>query len=215
MKEMDINQQSDISQVIKINQDFLDKMLEIIRKYEIGETYSNQEPSMKTKFKERQFGADESIADRLSDFLVLHKPSRDLRIESDTLVDTLMVKIHTGEDDLREKSNAIAEVHYLEGNQITLKSMSLNDGTGWGLYTWHTIYVSLPNVALKDIKEFHIKFTSGKRYFTDQEDRWDLNDLTVNIMTSGSIGEEIIGLSGTPLHNFYSQTPDFPYFFNW
>ena len=117
----------------------------------------------------------------------------------------LEVTLNTGGDDLRVNSSAQIFLK-LRNGAITNSTVSLNNGQGWGNNSRHTVTVPLPNgVAMTDIEECKLLFTSGKQFFTDGPDNWNLDAINIDYVTRDGTRMNLASRSGRPFVRFYES----------
>lgn len=135
-------------------------------------------------------------------------PGAALAGDGDRQVSKMRVTIVTGNDDLRNASQAVATLKYTNasGNQLVAGG-NLNNGAQWPGGSTKTVTIPLPvGIVLSRLLEFSIQFTSGQPDIFATGDNWNMNSVTVTgILDDGS---EVILLNqaGSPLHRFQSDT---------
>ncbi|MBS1496246.1 MAG: matrixin family metalloprotease [Bacteroidetes bacterium] len=116
----------------------------------------------------------------------------------------LSITVNTGGDDVRQNSNVLI---YLKLNSTALPEFrkSLNNNQGWGNNSSHTTEIEIPaGIAITDIQECKILFTSGKQFETDTPDNWNLDKLVIDWVTPDGYRTNLVNRSGSPYIRFYN-----------
>ncbi|MEO5944417.1 MAG: matrixin family metalloprotease [Ferruginibacter sp.] len=116
----------------------------------------------------------------------------------------LSITVNTGADDIRQNSNVLI---YLKLNSTALPELrkSLNNNASWGNNSSHTVQIEMPaGVAITDIQECKILFTSGKQFEFDTPDNWNLNRLVIDWVTADGFRTNLVNRSGTPYIRFFN-----------
>lgn len=120
--------------------------------------------------------------------------------------------ITTGNDDLREQSNANLIISTNLNGVFNEQQVSLNRGGKWDNYTTHSKDIPLPiGIGINNIAALTLNFASEKRSIFDEDDSWKVNMIRFDyINAAGDIFLLGIEQQGNPLIKFNGTSN--PYF---
>jgi serralysin len=117
----------------------------------------------------------------------------------------LEVTIVTGGDDLRVNSDAKLFMKFRNG-AVTNSSISLNKGKGWGNNSRNTVSIPIPDgIAMTDIEECKLVFTSGKQFEWDGTDNWNVDNIILDYVTQSGSRYNLATRSGLPFVRYYAS----------
>uniref|UniRef100_UPI002604455D matrixin family metalloprotease n=1 Tax=uncultured Psychroserpens sp. TaxID=255436 RepID=UPI002604455D len=121
---------------------------------------------------------------------------------------SIRVIITTGNDDLREKSNANFIIKYRKNSSINEFQVSLNRGKKWDNNSTHSKDIPLPDgVGIYDIVSVTLFFATNKRIFTDNDDNWKVNKIKLDFIdATGHAFPLMQELKGTPYIFFIGKS---------
>lgn len=124
-------------------------------------------------------------------------------------ITALRVTIVTGDDDLREASQAVASLTYqnASGNYLVAGG-NLNNGAKWPNGSTRTVTIPMPvGVVLSRLVEFSIQFTSGQPDIFHTGDNWRMRSVLVTAILDDGSEAIIVNRANSPyLHEFKSDT---------
>lgn len=129
----------------------------------------------------------------------------------DQQVDVLYIALTTGDDDLRQGSEAVAYALVNHDHQIEEVHQSMNNKQGWASNSLDDAELTINTqiikpVHIRDIQEFGIRFTSGQQFPWETGDNWDLKYIEVSYTVDGQTNKDtLLSMSGDPLKRFVSD----------
>lgn len=116
----------------------------------------------------------------------------------------VVVTVVTGADDLRVNSQAFIYLK-LRSSTISELKVSLNNGAGWGMNETKTIELPIPDgIAITDILECKLIFSSGKQFEWDTPDNWNVNRISVEWVTPDRFRNMLATRTGSPFIRFFN-----------
>ena len=135
-------------------------------------------------------------------------PTTALAADGERQITHLRVTILTGDDDLRQASQAVASLLYTNasGNQLVAGG-NLNNGANWPNWSTKTVTIPMPvGIVLSRLMEFSIQFTSGQPDPFATGDNWNMNSITVTAILDDESEAILVNKANTPyLHRFKSD----------
>jgi hypothetical protein len=124
-------------------------------------------------------------------------------------ITSLRVTIVTGDDNLRQASQAAASLTYqnASGNYL-IAGGNLNNGAEWPNGSTRTVNIPMPvGVVLSRLVEFSIQFTSGQPDIFHTGDNWKIRSVLVTAILDDGSEAIIVNRANSPyLHEFKSDS---------